>query len=426
MSTQMHNLEASKTSLINSMSALAMRGLKTQEEKESYKRSEQELSLLEERIVSLKMIESKLDKSESRNTRETLSTISETVTKIAAPAIHTEDKATAMRAKVISSMRKYLSGKSDAETRDLNTTTAEATIAQTFESAINEAQKFFGETALLVKQSHGVSRKIVNTDSTNINLILKGEGATIAATNLTGDNYVQQPVSIFSTIENVDSIAATIQYSLQELADADDLTGWLRDTFGEATSRAIELALTTGSDFAGTALPNSPTGGMVATAVAGSVTSALADGVGISDFVNLFTSFSTAGQYAYINPKVNSVAVVMNPANKLYLQGLKNGFGESFFSLDSQGDLTSILGVRIVLNNAMPVYNPTTPLASQVFAIAGDLNKGYHYLNGGSNLVYLRERFIADTNIGASVVYHRMASSAGISGALRTLKLAAS
>jgi hypothetical protein len=101
--------------------------------------------------------------------------------------------------------------------------------------------------------------------------------------------------------------------------------------------------------------------------------------------------------------------VYIHPTLKLYLQGLKDGSGRAEFSYDQLGDLVAIGGVKIALNNALPVFNSAAPTAGQVVTVAGDAKRGLNYLDGGTYVHLITERFLPDALVAAAVVEHRLA-----------------
>jgi HK97 family phage major capsid protein len=156
-------------------------------------------------------------------------------------------------------------GALNAEQRDLVTTsdtTGGALIPQMFDGTLFMAQKFYGPTALQVKQkvteNSGDPLKVsIGTDMANGLTLLATEGTSSPA---------ETDLAFQSRIVDVDTVTGgLVLVSVQELEDSSfDLDSFLRDSFGVRYARGLERAVTLGLDSAGTTLPNQVSDGWLA------------------------------------------------------------------------------------------------------------------------------------------------------------------
>ena len=87
----------------------------------------------------------------------------------------------------------------------------------------------------------------------------------------------------------------TVKYSLQLLEDANGFENWIKDIAGLRVAGAVEYTLTLGKDNGtNTALPNSPTGGLLTNVTTGATTSSLAAGIIYANLVALAGSVDHA------------------------------------------------------------------------------------------------------------------------------------
>ena len=225
-----------------------------------------------------------------------------------------------------------------------------------------------------------------------------------------------------SKLVGVDTVSAgLVKISLQELDDSSfDLDAFIRGAFGVRYGRGLEKIVTLGVDSAGTALPNAPVGGLLATATVGTTTATLAAGIGWTDIVNAFGALDAA----YINP---GTAWMFNTNTRATLLGMKDGFSRPFWTPDpsADGPFSKLLGYDVVLNQAMP----NAGVANATPIVFGDLASAYLLRTDGQpTIVQLSERymdtleqgFLCTRVGGASLV------ATGAPAALVSLKLAAS
>ncbi len=302
------------------------------------------------------------------------------------------------RSRANEGMRQYLrTGQIPSEYRDLVTTsdaTGGALIPQMFSGILVDALKFYGPIAdrvfKKVTDNKGVPMKVsYDNDTTNGLTLLGTEGSSSPA---------ETDPTFVSKILGVDTVTGgLVKVSFQELEDSSfDLDAFIRDKFSIRYARGLEKAVTLGTDSAGTALPNQPTGGLLASAVVGQTTSAIADGIGWDDLTALFSidpAYSIPGKASW----------VMNSQTRAYLVGLKDGFGRPYYTPDPTSDqpFGKLLGYDVVLNQSMPGPTAGAFSANQTPILFGDLEKAYMLRTDGQpSILRLNERFADTLEVG--------------------------
>lgn len=292
------------------------------------------------------------------------------------------------RSRVSRAFQRYaLTGR--IEERDLLTTsdtTGGALIPQMFSGILVDALKFYGPIADRVSKkvtdNKGVPMKISYSNDT-------GNGLTLLGTEGSSSPAETDP-AFSSVILGVDTVTGgLVKVSFQELEDSSfDLDSFIRSHFAIRYARGLEKCVTLGTDSAGTALPNQPTGGLLATATVGQTTAAIADGIGWDDLTALFSSVDPA----YSTP---NASWVMSSTTRAYLLGLKDGFGRPYYTPDPSSDqpFGKLLGYDIVLNQSMPSPTAGAFSANQVPILFGDLEKAYMLRTDGQpSILRLNER----------------------------------
>ncbi len=278
---------------------------------------------------------------------------------IAAPTIITETSATE-RARINTAYRSVLRhGHKSArvEQRDLiQSGNGSALVPQGWDGDWIEALKQNSGIDQLVHSHNSGDRfqpvKTVQVDTTSTNL------AYVAEASSTTTNASQTP-AVLSQIQNADNLVLRVTLSWDELDDAFDALGWLKRSIAPIVSRGLSWALLSGTDPAtSTALPNSPTGGLTAFAATGITQAALADGITLSNLINLRSGLSYAYQFTPNSGFVGSESV----AN--YLASQLNSIGEPLYKRRPDG-LLDIAGSPLYVAQAgsMPVYNAVSSKA---------------------------------------------------------------
>ncbi len=398
-----------KNRLLAEATQLVTRGLKTKEDKEQHTRLTNELTEVEQTLVMLRRLDTYFGSQ----------TPAATPAPVAAPAvIHQRDSAE-HRAKVNDAFRSILLNGCNTtrpEQRDVTIATdGAAVIPQEWANIITQAQKWYGPIATLVKRidsDTGRPQKLVISDDTASTMTYVAE--TGATSSLEADP------TLSSTIHGTDSVISVLKYSKQELEDADDLEAFIQDIAGLRVARSVEYSLTLGLDNgSNTALPNSPTGGLLGNVPTGATTASLAAGIGYDDLTALAGSVDHAYWAA---PKSGFMA---SPATFQYLLSQKDGMGRPYYLVDPSTGLLQIAGKPLYINNALPSY----ATASTKAVLFGDFSRAYSYLNGsgvgGMRIRVLTERY-ADVFEGAAIIYTRLGAATLVSGAVKALVTAAS
>jgi HK97 family phage major capsid protein len=270
------------------------------------------------------------------------------------------------RTRANAAFRSYAkTGQVDAEYRDILTTgSTGAIVPQLFDSEIVNAVKFYGPVASYVKKkiTDGMQPlKVVLQDDTS-------SGMTLLATEGTSSPAETDP-AYSNKLIGADSISTgLILVSFEAFEDSGfDLGELIDSAFGVRYARGIEKAITLGTDSAGTALPNMPTGGLAAAATIAATTGTLAAGITYNNLVTVYGSLDTA--------YVQNAQWIFNPTVRAQLLGVLDGFGRPLFQPDptTSQPFAYLMGAPVVLNSAMPVAG----VASSQPIILTDLSRTF-------------------------------------------------
>ena len=295
------------------------------------------------------------------------------------------------------------------EHRDLQTSTdvdGAALIPTAFESEIATAVKFIGPIASLVSVSHqptGSGRKVPTSDDTSA--YMKYLPETGSATALEADP------TLFSTLQpGSDTLIATVLYSKQEAADADDIGKFLADLAGVRVARGLEYAVTLGTDNspAKTALPNNP--GLLGGVTAG-VTGAALTG---PTYANL-TALKASVDHAYrVGP---NHGFTVNQTTHDWLVSQVDSTGRPLYKFNPNSGLLMVAGSPVYINTALASYNA----ASSPVALYGDYSKSYRLIDaGGLRVRVLTERY-ADQFLNQALFYQRVQGARLFNAAVKSL-----
>jgi HK97 family phage major capsid protein len=341
---------------------------------------------------------------------------------VAAPSVIAQRDSAENRKKVNDAARQYFRHGMNflnPEQRALLTTSdaaGGALVSQSFDEAFVEASKFYGPIFNLVHRKDsatGEPTKFVVADGTSQTFSLLTEGTTSA-------NSVAQQPTLFSDITDTDTLVSSTVYSIQEADDAFDLTAFLMRIAGLAVSRARETAITLGTtnDGTATALPSTPTGGLLATVGAG---------------VTQTTGELAAGPtYAQLNALAGSVdrsyyqsgAFMSSVAVETFLRGQVDSTGRPLYPVDPNTGLLTIAG-RLLYPNTALTAGPST--ASSPLVLFGDYSKQWVVQNAGVRLKVIGpESPVLNLLTRQLVVWTRLGQAAGLSNAVKSLVSAAS
>jgi HK97 family phage major capsid protein len=309
-----------------------------------------------------------------------------------------------------------------AEQRDLLTTSdtsGGALVSQAFDDVFVEASKYFGPIWNLVHRKDALAgnpTKIVTTDPTGQTFSLVSEGTTSASSK------AQQP-TMSSGIVDTDTLVSSVIYSVQELDDAFDLDSFLTRVAGLAVSRARETAITlaTTNDGTSTALPNSPSGGLLGAVTAGVTQSAgeLAAGPTYAQLSALAGAGSVDRSY-YENG-----AFMASPSVETLLRSQVDSTGRPLYPIGDDG-LLVIAGRKLYPNAAMPAAGT----ASSPLVLFGDYSRFYSVLNAGG----IKIKVISNNDGSPAlsfltrqmIIYTRLGATTGVANSVKALISAAS
>lgn len=247
------------------------------------------------------------------------------------------------------------------------------------------------------KQANYSTKFITENDSSNF-LTVSSEGTAPTETDQ----------SFSDTVKNYDIVTGNVKASLQLLDDSRfDLTQLITRAAGKRLGRSYESILSYGVDPASNPAPNNQ--GLVNAATVGITTSALANGVGMTDLANLVES---------LDPSRWSNAVFMfSGGTYQFLMKQVDGSGKRFWEELGEGRLWQW---PVVINNALP----QSFTANGVPILFGDLST-YGVSHTGLSVTVLYERYIDQFKRGFQLS-SQVASQQLVPGGIKALKLAAS
>jgi HK97 family phage major capsid protein len=403
--SKLSNEQDRKNRLLAEATQLVTRGLKTPEDRAEHARLTGELDEVEDLIRMLKRVDGFVP-----------------TAPVAAPAVITQRDSVEHRAKVHEAQRRFFRSGAEGlsvEQRALLTTSdaaGSALVMQGWDASYLEQSKFYGPIFNLVHRKdteNGAPTKFVVSDGTNQTFSLVSQGTT------SGSGLAQQP-TLFSDVANLDTIASSTIFSVQESDDASDLTEFLMRISGLAVARAREVAVTvaTTNDGTATVLPGSPAGGFLAGITAG-VTQTSGELAAGPTYAQLSALSSSVDRSIF-----QTGSFMASPSVEAFLRAATTSIGSPLYPVDSEGYLV-INGKRLWPNTAMAaIGTASSPLVS-----FGDYSKAYFIQSApvqikviGNNdespaLSFLTRELLTYTRIGGG---------AGLSNAVKSLVSAAS
>jgi HK97 family phage major capsid protein len=300
------------------------------------------------------------------------------------------------------------------ETRDLLSTadnTGGALVGQLYSDLWAAAKKQYGPIASLVSTSSntkGAPLKVSVLDDTGSTMSLLTEGGTLPAE--------QDPASMFSLISGgTDTLTTSLIYSKQ-FEDDSDIASFIRRTVFSRPARAIEYAILNGKDSGtDTALPNSPAGGLLASAPVG-VASVANTGPSQAQLKALAASTDVAYQNA------PGTGFYVNPTTFAYLVAQETSTGESLYKFNGDTLYVGKWPVYVSAANAMPSYNSTT--AGDVIALFGSYADAYRYIDvdsGPQVKVVTEAPGLVELLLNKAIVYVRIAGASTIANAVKSM-----
>lgn len=415
-SPRVHQLESELRSNLNQQASIVASGKldKSTEARSTYDKLISEEKDISATLHGLKRAEDGLAKSaEWRQSQQIENIPSAVASRIVGELKQREDRSEKRMQELRESFFHFIKS---GERRALTSNTdaqGEATVPQEF-GVLTQATKLYGTIASLVNVQHEsngrASKQPVSNDVTNYATIV-GQGNSGAE----GDPTVfsQTPAT------TADSIRTKVIASLELAADATaggGLENYLTQLFGVRIGRSLEHIVTLGTDPAGNQAAASPTGGLLASLSPLTTTTALANGLQWTDFVNAFSAIDPS----YLRSA--NARVFMNWNTMMTLAAIKDTTGRSLFVPNAQGGIDSILGVKTELNQALPnIAANSTPV------IVGDVSKAYSLtLSGLKTQRFSQAPELIDTNSVELIGYVRASASTLLPSAAGVIKIAAS
>lgn len=369
---------------------IADTGLRSVEARASHKKLTDELDLIDKDIATLSGLEARL----------TPKTVAPAV---AAPAIIESESE--KRKRISLAFREYLRH-GTTESRDITIAgNSGALVPQDFSEDYTIALKQFSPLLGMIKtvtdsEYPGAPVKNVISDPTALTMSLVTEGG--ATVGLEADPTVS------STIPGTDTQVGLTKYSVNLLNSAFRLEEFLKETSAVTVARALEYSCLTGlSGGTGTALPNSPAGGLLGNVTTGATVATLGT-IAYDDIVNLQSSVDFAyGQ--------NGVYLGSQSVHD-YLLKQVDSTGRPLYPVGSDGNLILAGRPLVVASSAMAAYNT----ASKPVLLFGSFRHAISAIVPPPSLLVLRERFM-DVLERALLTYVRFGSAMLLPQAVKAL-----
>jgi HK97 family phage major capsid protein len=390
--------------------------LKTAEARTALEKLQQQEKDITEHLSALKRVEDGIARAANEQQRSQIEAIPAAISAIPNAVARVVAANEGRSEQRLQELRKSYLNFIKGEKRDVtsaNDTAGEALVPQEF-GVLTTATKLYGVIASLVNVNHEsngrASKQPITSDVTNFATIV-GQGNSVAEADPTV--FSQTPTS------TADSIRTKVIASLELAADATaggGLENYLTQLFGVRIGRSLEHIVTLGTDPAGNQAAASPTGGLLASLSPLTTTTALANGLQWTDFVNAFSAIDPS----YLRSA--AARVFMNWNTMMTLAAIKDTTGRSLFVPNAQGGIDSILGVKTELNQALPnIAANSTPV------IVGDVSKAYSLtLSGLKTQRFSQAPELIDTNSVELIGYVRASASTLLPSAAGVIKIAAS
>jgi HK97 family phage major capsid protein len=365
------SLVESKNKNLRVMSTLLSEG---RENSNEYRALEQAVADAEEDIATLRKLashpaiiavqEKQATEARDRQNDHVAAQTASTVTANVVDAI-TNNKSAAVRAKQHEAFRSYLKTGS-LQTRDLATTSdagGAAVIPQGYTFGAF-ARKYYApllDVLNEVRTESGQPYKISFLNATTTpGLVLIQEAAT-------SNPFTEEDPLMSSSVVFTDLFSSgQINVSYQELDDADNLDALLTRIGAQRYGQGLEAILTGGVDSSSTATPNNP--GLLSGIQSGLTfqTATVAGGIKYTDFISTLQLLDAA----YLrSPKA---AVMMHESTRLTLASQLDTTGRPVWNPDPKQAFDSILGLPIVVNNALSAPTAGTFTADSLPILVGD------------------------------------------------------
>ena len=302
------------------------------------------------------------------------------------------------------------------ENRDLLTASdveGGALISMQFNEQLNVATKVYGPIVSLVNYREVEKFQTVKTtqvDPTVNNFTVLTEGSTAAS------SLKQQP-TMSSEVLSADTLLSSIVLSRQFVSDSEfDIFDWLVKNIAPGVARAKEGAILLGTDSHGSALGNSPSGGLIGATFGETTTEAsgdLADGPTFA----LMSSLAASIDRSYWSEG----SYLVSPNTEAWMREQVDSTGRELYAVGDDGFLT-VAGRKVYPGVGIPDYDT----ASSVIALFGSWQRFWSTVATSVRVKVVNESPTLNINEVELLVYFRIANTPGVASAAAKLVSAAS
>jgi HK97 family phage major capsid protein len=302
--------------------------------------------------------------------------------------------------------QKYLKT-GDYRSLTTDSSSAGAVVPEDYQRQLYAAASFYGNIAGLVSHKYDDSVRPANwpvIDDTANGFNLIAETASSASTSF-------DPVFLRDASLN-DSLVSRVTASFQLEADSFDFQQFLNTVFAPRLGRSLEKAITVAKDFAGNALPNNPTGGLLANlTTAGTV----ATSGSAPSYANLVSLYSSIDPSYRLNGKFMAHSTVHDA-----LAGVLDSTGRPLYPINAAGNLVLVKDAELVINQAMPALSATSGATQIAF---GDYSKAYAIAYSGLRVKRVTEMpGLTENMLATYLAYFRIGGVSLVTNTAKVLK----
>jgi len=248
---------------------------------------------------------------------------------------------------------------------------------------LTEAKKAWGGLLNIVntrETDNGAPMKVAFANDTGVMAHVVGE---------TGVGLNETDPLLSSILSSTDMCSTDyVKISIAELQDsAFDIDKWIRDCFGKRYYRGLNNLVTVGS--------NSTNIESIITDTYDGPTTEGPNAITYNDLVALYGALDPA--------YLETATWTMTATTRASILGVKDGLNRPLFIPNpTSGAFDRLLGLPVVLNQAMPSVGPTSPSAPHVVIQLGDFSQGYllRSVRPGLAIARLNERFMDTLEVG--------------------------
>ena len=369
------------------------------------------VAALRKTIQAVQSVQSVQEQEQRQRTNDHVAAQTASAVTASVANVITNRAASEKRAAQESQLRSYLKNGKISEVRDLLISTDNGALLPQDFGVITEALKYSGTIAADVYNYDNATGRPVKfsvSDDTARGLVLVVEGG--ATSSLEAD-----PTAFSTVPAGVDTLIGRVDYSKQFAEDVAVAT-YLQRLIGPSVARTLSKAVMVGTDYAGTALTASPTGGYLSGIPIGEQTASVSAGIGIGDCDAIFNSVDAEYQ--------ETGSWYMHSKTRAYLLNLKDSAGRSLFGASPQDGLKTIFGRPVKLDQNLAAPTAGAFAANSLPIIFGRHDIAYGVAISDVAVKVLVERF-SDVMINSLLFYTKVQGARLVSAASSALKIAA-